>query len=366
MFKPDTDITRLSIADEVELYHFHPKGRKRDRKFSALPGHISLQTFTAGELLARKFEPIKYVVPGYVAEGLTILAGPPKLGKSWFALHMAAAVTSGFSFLNRIAEPRVEALYLALEDNERRLQSRINKLYEGKAAGTQPALTGLHFAIDWPRADNGGITKLKEWIECHPKVGLVIVDVLAMFKGLGGNRRQTQYDAEYLAVKELQTLALEAKVAIVVIHHTRKMRSEGSPYEEISGTYGLQGAADSCLILRRESGGVVLRGHGRDIEEIETAVRFNEVTCTWEVIGSANEVGLSSERQRILEVLKTAGEPLRPNEILQRAGMSSEASLNVMLHRMYRVGELVRASRGVYGLPGRVYEASKIGKKVTR
>ena len=38
--------------------------------------------FTAAALKQMKFEPVKYVVPGYIAEGLTLFAGKPKLGKS--------------------------------------------------------------------------------------------------------------------------------------------------------------------------------------------------------------------------------------------------------------------------------------------
>ncbi len=86
--------------------------------------------------MRKKFAPVQYVIPGYVAEGCTILAGAPKLGKSWLALEWAIAKATGGSAWGRIqtGEPG-DTLYLALEDNDRRLQSRMDRLLPFGARG---------------------------------------------------------------------------------------------------------------------------------------------------------------------------------------------------------------------------------------
>src|SRR5262245_7648782 len=74
------------------------------------------------------FPAIKYVVPGVIVEGLTLLAGKPKVGKSWLLLHAAIAVARGGFTLGDIHCIEGDVLYCALEDNLRRLQSRMLKL----------------------------------------------------------------------------------------------------------------------------------------------------------------------------------------------------------------------------------------------
>jgi RecA-family ATPase len=102
---------------------------------------------TARELCAMTFEPIKYVVPGYIAEGFSLFAGKPKLGKSWLALEIGLAVAAGSFCLGGVECEQGDVLYLALEDNRRRLQSRIRKVWDTDATcATVPER--LHLATE--------------------------------------------------------------------------------------------------------------------------------------------------------------------------------------------------------------------------
>jgi predicted ATP-dependent serine protease len=139
---------------------------------------------TARELCEMEFDPIKYVVPGYIAEDLTLLAGKPKLGKSWLVMDIALAVASGGICLGDVRCEHGAVLYLALEDNHRRLQSRIRKLRMLDAMAHKPVPDRLHLATEWPRANEGGIDAIRAWIDAHAGARLVIVDVLAMFKAM--------------------------------------------------------------------------------------------------------------------------------------------------------------------------------------
>ena len=83
---------------------------------------------TASDLQHRSYPEVGWVLPGLVPEGLSLLVGRPKVGKSWLALDLALAVASGGTCLGVELEEPADVLYCALEDNERRLRSRIFKL----------------------------------------------------------------------------------------------------------------------------------------------------------------------------------------------------------------------------------------------
>lgn len=315
--------------------------------------HASPRCISARDLSAQEFEPIKYVVPGYIAEGLTLIAGKPKIGKSWFMLDIALAVASGGICLGNVPCEQGDVLYLALEDNMRRLQSRLHKLWEYESlAGDIAVPDRLYFSTEWKRAGEGGIENIREWIDDHPAARLVIVDVLAMFKATSRGREQTLYEADYGALKDLQSLAMDIGVAIVVVHHTRKSAADSDPFEKVSGTLGLSGAADTTIILDRDQNGCTLYGRGRDIEEIETAVLFDKPTCRWSAQGKASEVRRTDERAQILSVLIDATEPISPRE-LSIACNAPRNSIDQLLYKMAKAGEVLKIGRGLYIHPDR-------------
>jgi hypothetical protein len=297
------------------------------------------------------FDPIRYVVPGYIAEGATILAGRPKLGKSWLCLESGLAVAAGDTCLGGILCEQGSVLFLALEDNRRRLQRRIDKVVS-PFGGEWPE--AFHYATEWPRADEGGIEQIANWVERTPDARLIVVDVLAMFRPARG-QQQSLYEADYAAVSGLQGLASKYGVAVVIVHHVRKSPAETDPFEKVSGTMGLTGAADTVLVLDRDSNGVTLYGRGRDIEEIETALSFDKETCRWIVMGEASEVRRTDERSVILVTLKDADEPMTPTEI---AGAIGQPLNNVkqLLFKMSKAGEVrkVPGRRGRYVHPERI------------
>lgn len=311
-------------------------------------GSKKLLISSAAELRRREFDPIRYVVPGYIAEGCTLLAGRPKLGKSWLVLEAGLAVARGGDCLGGIGCEQGDVLYLALEDNERRLQRRMDKVL-GAFAEDWPA--AFEFATEWPRANEGGIEAIREWIMSKENPRLVIVDVLAMFKPVRGDK-ESLYEADYLSIKGLQGLAGEFGVAIVVVHHTRKSGSESDPFEKVSGTLGLSGAADTTVILDRDGNGATLYGRGRDIEEIESAVVFDKVACRWMVQGDAGEVRRTDERGAVLAALDEADEPMSPAEIAIATG-SSRNAIDQLLYRMGKAGDVLKAGRGRYVHPNR-------------
>lgn len=298
----------------------------------------------AATLLAKTFLPVHYVVPRYVVEGCTILAGRPKVGKSWFMLDIGLAVAAGGEVLGTKAE-QGDVLYLALEDNERRLKSRITKILGPFVKGPER----FTYATEWPRVDEGGLDKIRAWIKSVPLPRLIVVDVLTRVRSQQQGR-QAQYDADYSAVAGLQAIASESRVAVVIVHHLRKSASDsGDAIDKISGTLGLSGAADSILILDRNGQGTALYARGRDIEEIESAVTFDKSRCRWQVLGAAAEVRRSDERKVILDSLRQSGAPMSPSEIALATGMLP-GNVRRLLFKMVRDGDVTRRGSG-YGLP---------------
>ncbi len=259
---------------------------------------------SAAELAALELPELVWVVDQLMPQGLVILAGPPKAGKSWLALAIAVAVACGGRVLSRWRVQQGEALYLGLEDSLRRLKGRIGQPLAGEA---MPA--GLHLATEWPHLDRGGLEALDLWLGDHPGCRLVVIDTLARVRP-SRRRDQDAYQADAEAVAPLQALAQRRGVAIVLVHHTRKRdrrAGEVDPLEAVSGTLGLTGVADAVWVLRRGrfGGEGVLSVMGRDIGEQELALRFAD--GLWSYVGEAAEVALSTERRAILDVLHTSG-----------------------------------------------------------
>jgi hypothetical protein len=319
------------------------------------------ETVTAADLMAAELPPVRWGVRGVLPEGVTLLAGKPKLGKSWLALGLCVAVAAGGMALGTREVERGEVLYLALEDNRRRLQKRLGKMLCG------PAPEGLEIATAWPKLDEGGVEALEAWLREHREARLVAVDTLAKIRPR--TRGQNVYQEDYAALEELLPLAAEHEVAIVVVHHTRKMAA-ADPLDEISGSTGLTGGVDGVLVLKRDRGkaDAVLHVDGRDIEEpAEYALKWDAETAGWTIVGDAEEYRMSEERKAILGVLEQAGEFLSPGEVADALGKPR----NTVKQRLWRMAQdgQVENRNGTYGIThnrdNRVTEVAGSGYPVT-
>ena len=127
-------------------------------------------------------------------------------------------------------------------------------------------------------------------------------------------------------------------------------------FDTVSGSHGLTGAADTVLVIKQHSGGVTLHAAGRDIDESETAMQFDKATCRWTIVGAlggAVDVRISDERRRVLQALAEANGPMSRAEIRRAADLRNENAADLILGKMVRDGEIVRAGRGKYDLPER-------------
>jgi AAA domain len=303
-------------------------------------------SFSAKELQSMAFPALSWIVPNIIpAEGVTLLCSKPKFGKSLLTYDLCIACTTGRYTLGNIKPAQGSALYLALEDSKRRLQRRMTKLLPTFGATWPERLT---LKTEWRRLHEGGLEDIRAWHADTKKTGgkpiLVVVDVLAKVRKSVGNR--PLYEADYAALADLTNLANELGLAIVVVHHTRKMAADDL-METVSGSYGVSGAVDTILVMANRPNGAVLDIRGRDVESAELAIEFDKQTCRWRLLGDAAEVHVSSQRAKIIAALKEAGLAMRIPALMEEIGMKRNP-LEVLLGRMAKEGKIQRIGKGLY------------------
>lgn len=297
------------------------------------------KVITASELEGMSFPEPRWLVPGIIPEGVTILAGKPKLGKSYLALNIALALACGGKAMGSIDVSPCGVLYLALEDRHRRLQNRINETF-----GQCGWPSRLHLVTEWPRVDQGGIPLLQKFLEEHTNVKLVIIDVFEKFKARE-QKNDRIYSQDYQHMEPLVSLTHSHDVSLLPVHHTRKLVAD-DPLDEVSGSTGLSGSADTILVLKRVRGKATLYVRGRDVEEQELELD-RDPSGGWVLLGGARAVEVNAECQALLDLLKRG-----PMKLTVMSAVMEQAKSTV--HK--RLGALMDASLVRQNTDGR-YEA---------
>lgn len=252
------------------------------------------------DLLHTQFPEPQWVVNGLIPSGMTLLAGPPKKGKSWFALELALAVCAGGNFLSRPAHPG-KVWYCALEDSPRRIQERMAKQnWDDKAADNLSVTYGHEFRTF--RESGAFIAILREM-----DFGLVIIDTLSRAFPV---KDWNDVSAVTRAISPIQEAMAALGKSILFIDHHRKrglLGSDDDPIADIIGSTAKAGIADTILGLYREAGkpGAKLSITGRDIDEQTLDLRFDLSTGCWQE--SSPEERLSDKQREILDELRAAG-----------------------------------------------------------
>lgn len=245
-----------------------------------------LAVHSMSDLQKANLEPVYFAVDNLLPQGLALLASPPKFGKSWAVLDLCCAVASGGWFMGKHAN-QSPCLYLALEDSDNRLQSRLNKVLNGKDAPHD-----FYYCIMAPDLANGLVEQLEGFIRAHPDTRLIVVDTFQKIRSVMGSKSNA-YGVDYADAGALKAFADKHGLCLLLVHHLRKMQDDSDPFNRISGTSGILGAADTALVLtrdKRSDAETLLSITGRDVDEQELVCRFNKGTCRWEVLGDAETV----------------------------------------------------------------------------
>lgn len=259
-----------------------------------VPELEKIEFMTGSELEKANIEKPFFIIKGVLPTGLSIIASPPKFGKSWLVLLMALSVAEGQRFLGFDTE-KTTCLYLALEDSAARIKERTEKIMNGK-----PFPENFIFSIKSRDLSHGLIEQLEMFTQQRPDTRLIIIDTFQKIRGSMG-RGESAYSADYRDTGMLKTFADAHKICILLVHHTKKAKDVGDVFANISGTLGISGAADTMLVLSREKRAdetTLLSITGRDVEAQEFSLTFDKNSCKWKLLGEAVEVIPQTEIRR--------------------------------------------------------------------
>ncbi len=245
----------------------------------------TLSTLDGNTLMAKEFMPLRFTVDKILPHGLFILAGSPKIGKSWLALDLCHAVATGGSLWD-FAAGQGDVLYLALEDNHQRLQNRLRQMEAEKLD-----ISRLHMATASFGLQDGLLEQIHNFVAANPGTNLIAIDTLEHIRN--GDQSANLYSCDYRDMTRLREITDKHPLTLLLIHHTRKM-SDPDPLNTISGSTGLVGAVDGVFVLekaRRTEDGATLTIANRDTEGFCFNLRFDKTTCRWEFIGNATGDG---------------------------------------------------------------------------
>ena len=224
-----------------------------------------LKVKTCEEIMTTIYKPIEFYVENLIAQGLYILAGAPKVGKSWLSLDICLSIAKGEKVLGQPTSQGA-VLYLCLEDNFRRIQ---NRLYDM----TDEPVDNLFFSVLADSIGNGLEEQIEFFKTEHSDLKIVFIDTLQMIR----NSDEPSYSSDYKELTVLKNLADNLGISIVIVHHTRKS-IDRDPFNMISGSTGLSGCADGSMVLietKRGSRKAVMHCVGRDIENCEISLVFD-------------------------------------------------------------------------------------------
>ncbi len=255
-----------------------------------------LVTVSAIDLQGQKLAPLRVVAEDMLFQGLSLLASPPKYGKSWLVLLLCLCVAAGKTFLGHRTH-KGGCLYLALEDSYHRLQDRMEKLLNGEKAPEK-----FDYAIAANDLSGGLLNQLEAYIKDKPDTALIVIDTLQKVRAASSGK-ESAYSADYREVGALKKFADEHKICLLLVHHLRKAADDLDVFNRISGTNGIMGAADTVMVLskaKRTDTETTLSITGRDVDSSETVLTFNKALYQWQVIGNAEDRAEEKTKQNYL------------------------------------------------------------------
>ena len=212
------------------------------RKMQRLTDPHYLHTISMTELYQTAYQSRPPIIDGLLYAGAYILAGAPKIGKSFLVAQIAHHVSTGQELWGyKVHQGTV--LYLALEDDESRLQRRMFRMFG--VEGT----SSLHFATNAKMIGSGLNEQMEKFIREHSDTKLIIVDTLQKVREVVND--SYSYSSDYEVIGKLKQFADRYGVCVLIVHHTRKQPA-GDSFEMISGTTGLLGCADGALLMQKE------------------------------------------------------------------------------------------------------------------
>ena len=306
-----------------------------------------LQSITAQELLLKPMKPRSWIIQDFLPTGETVLAGTPKVGKSWLVFDLALCVSKGEPFFGHETN-EAGVLYLCLEDTYNRVQQRLFLL-------TETANDNLHFVRSSEGLQSGLLDQLEMFVSRFPETRLIIVDTLQMIRGNGSADNSNSYASDYSDMRSIKQFADEKDIALVLVHHTRKMRDPFNVFNDVSGTNGIMGSADETMILWKSNffdDKATLSITGRDVSLAEYKLLLKDFRWTLVEVSGRDAIEERATPDAVLSVLefmknKEGGWEGTAGQLLTEAGLSESQIKGNILSKQLNQYSAFLASRGL-------------------
>lgn len=242
-----------------------------------------LKTISMSDLYDTVYDSKPPLIEGLLYPGTYIFAGAPKLGKSFLMAQIAYHISTGTPLWNYDVR-KGTVLYLALEDDYRRLQERLYRMFGMESTGN------LYFSVSAGQLGRGLDEQLAGFVAEHDNTKLIIIDTLQKVRELGGDNYS--YANDYQIITRLKSFADSNGICLLLVHHTRKQIADDK-FDMISGTSGLLGAADGAFLLykeKRTGNAATLEVSGRDQQDQKLYLLRNPETLMWDLKKAETEL----------------------------------------------------------------------------
>ena len=353
----DPHIARLCLLEEHGISELpREKGpawleqelNQARRKANSLARQAEGEPEDADELLSDTIAPPRPIVEGLLNEGMLLFGGKSKRGKSWLMLDLAVSVATGNRVWGHFDVPELQpVLYMALEDSRRRIQQRLRDIRPDVRTNGM-----LHLLYDFPLLSEGGLEKLRGYIESR-RYRLIVIDVLARIESATRHRNDTTYLDIYRMFAPLQDLHRQHPQCLAMITHLRKADAEDI-FDTLHGSVAYQGVQDALWVLERPPRGSVGVLHTCQNDGGSQTLQVSFGDGHWEFLGHHDDIQQSQERQHVRELAEDASDRgLSIPDILKGLSQPRERyqSVKQLLYRMIQDGQMMRLSRGRFG-PG--------------
>jgi hypothetical protein len=257
-----------------------------------------LETFDGESLMDERIEPLEFCIDTLLPQGLIILAGPPKVGKSWLVLDWCLSISKGEKVWD-FNTKQGTTLYLCLEDTKRRLQNRLNVI-------TDDVPNNIFFATSSCSLADGLEEQIEDFVTEHSDTKLVVIDTLQLVRKVN---KDISYANDYDEISKLKHLADELNISLLLIHHFRK-ESSGDFLNNFSGSTAITGCADTLISISDKERGqnrAVMQCSGRDVEERKIEIEFSKETHRWNIVSDSfenPEILLPEDVFAVIELMK--------------------------------------------------------------
>ena len=263
---------------EINSQFSEPEENSEDiqRQLDRMMNPSYLHTVTLNELYETTYPSRPPIIDGLLYPGTYLFAGAPKVGKSFLVAQIAYHISMGLPLWDYPVN-QCTALYLALEDDCRRLQERMFRMFGVDST------ENLHFATVAKQIGKGLEDQMELFLREHPDTRLIIIDTMQKVRELSGEGNL--YASDYDIIGKMKQFSDKHGICLLLVHHTRKQPA-ADKFDMISGSTGLLGCADGAFLLQKDqrtSVTAMLEVTGRDQPAQRIDLNHNPERLSWDL-----------------------------------------------------------------------------------